>query len=434
MMRICVVGLGKVGLPLAVQAASFGHDVIGVDISESVVDLVNRGKETFSGETDLQEKLEDVIRKKYLKASTDTGQSVSNSEVVIVIVPLLSNEFGIPDFSNLDEVTKTIGKNLTPGTLVCFETTVPVHTTRQRLAPILAEESGLGIGSEIFVAFSPERVSSGSVFFDFMRYPKLVAGIDEASLRKATAFYESILLFDERQDLKKPNGVWALSSLESAEFSKLVETNYRGVNIALANEFARFAENNSIDIFEVIEAANSQPFSHIHMPGISVGGHCIPVYQDFYNFSDPTASITLSAVEVNESISGYALEKIGERYGTLDGSKVVILGAAYREGVKEVSRSGVFSLIEKLEQLGATPLVHDPLFEDEELEELGFKPYSFGQPCDIAIIHTGHDLYRSLTPSDLPELKLFYDGRCITTGDVWRDITYIKFGISDGLL
>jgi len=298
----------------------------------------------------------------------------------------------------------------------------------------LAEESGLDIGSEVFVAFSPERVSSGSVFLDFGRYPKLVAGIEEASLRKAVSLYESIFVFDERQDLKKPNGVSPLSSLESAEFSKLAETNYRGVNIALANEFARMAESNSIDVFEVIEAANSQPFSHIHMPGISVGGHCIPVYQDFYNFGDSAASITLSAVEVNESISGYAIKTIEESYGSLEGSKVVILGASYREGVKEVFRSGVFPLVEKLLTLGATPFVHDPLFEDSELEELGFKPYSFGQSCDIAIVHTGHDMYRELTPSDLPELKLFYDGRCITTGDVWSGITYIKFGVSEDLL
>ncbi len=433
-MRICVVGLGKIGLPLAVQAASLGHDVIGLDISESVVDLVNRGKEPFLGETDLGEKLEEVVQKGYLKASTDTDKAVSKSEVVVVLVPLLTDEFGIPDFLNLDEVTTRIGKNLAFGTLVCFETTVPVHTTRQRLAPILAEESGFNIGSEVFVAFSPERVSSGSVFIDFGRYPKLVAGIDEASLRKAVAFYESIFVFEERQDLKKPNGVWPLSSLESAEFSKLAETNYRGVNIALANEFARLAESNSIDVFEVIEAANSQPFSHIHMPGISVGGHCIPVYQDFYNFSDSSASITLSAVEVNESISGYALETIEKSYGTLEGSKVVILGASYREGVKEVFRSGVFPLVEKLQNLGATPFVHDPLFEDSELKELGFEPFSFGQPCDIAIVHTAHDLYRELTPSDLPELKIFYDGRSITNADVWSDIIYIKFGVSEELI
>ena len=172
----------------------------------------------------------------------------------------------------------------------------------------------------------------------------------------------------------RPNGVWDLGSAEAAEFTKLAETTYRDVNIALANEFARFAEATGINVYEVIEAANSQPYSHLHRPGISVGGHCIPVYPRLYLAGDPDARLPAAAREVNEAVPARAVHLLAELTGGLSGLRVAVLGAAYRGGVKETAFSGVFAIVRELALLGAVPLVHDPLYSDSELRELGLSP------------------------------------------------------------
>ena len=161
--------------------------------------------------------------------------------------------------------------------MVCYETTLPIGTTRTRFAPVLEKTSGLTCGSDIFIAYSPERVFSGRIFADLRAYPKLVGGLDPISADRAVAFYERILDFDDRDDLSRQNGVWNLGKAEAAEMAKLAETTYRNVNIALANEFALHAEELELDAYSIIEASNSQPFSHIHQPGIAVDrwcGHC----------------------------------------------------------------------------------------------------------------------------------------------------------------
>src|SRR5262249_32287279 len=156
-----------------------------------------------------------------------------------------------------------------------YETTLPVGTTRNRWAPMLEEGSGLTAGKDFFLVFSPERVLTGRVFADLRRYPKLVGGIDAESARHGVEFYQAVLDFDDRSDLNRANGVWDLGSAEASELAKLAETTYRDVNIGLANQFARFADTVGVDVTKVIEACNTQPYSHIHSPGIAVGGHCI---------------------------------------------------------------------------------------------------------------------------------------------------------------
>ena len=168
---------------------------------------------------------------------------------------------------------------------------------------MLAEGSGLSAGEDFHVVFSPERVLTGRVFADLRRYPKLVGGIDEASTARGVEFYEQVLDFDERPDLPQANGVWDLVTAEASELAKLAETTYRDVNIGLANQFARVADSNGIDVKKVIEACNSQPYSHIHQPGIAVGGHCIPIYPRMYLWNDPVATVVRSAREANAAMT-----------------------------------------------------------------------------------------------------------------------------------
>ena len=401
-MKIAVIALGKIGLPLAVQFASKGHEVVGVDVNRQVVDLINAGTEPFPGEAHLQEKLSELVPAGKLRATTDYADAVPEADVVVLVVPLFVDAEANPDFGWMDAATAELAKHLTPGTLVSYETTLPVGTTRSRWKPALESASGLVEGRDFHLVFSPERVLTGRVFEDLRKYPKLVGGLSDAGAAKAVEFYQAVLDFDERTDLARPNGVWDLGSAEASEMAKLAETTYRDVNIGLANQFARYAATAGIDIYQVIEAANSQPYSHIHTPGIAVGGHCIPVYPRLYLWNDPAATVVRAAREANADMPAYTIGLLEGAYGDLAGARVVVLGAAYRGGVKETAFSGVFDAVRALEQRGAAALVHDPLYTDEELQKLGFQPYHLGEPADAAVVQADHAEYRDAGPAGPP--------------------------------
>jgi nucleotide sugar dehydrogenase len=427
--RITVVALGKIGLPLAVQFAGKGHQVIGVDVNAGLVDQVNRGQEPFPGEAQLGERLAAAVRGGDLRATTDYSDAIPASDAVVVVVPLLvDDETWQPDFAWMDSATRKIGANLTPGTLVSYETTLPVGTTRTRWKPILEAVSGLTEGSDFHLVFSPERVFTGRVFADLRRYPKLVGGLSSVGAARAVEFYHAVLDFDERPDLARGNGVWDLGNAEAAEMAKLAETTYRDVNIGLANQFARFADERGIDIYEVIEASNSQPYSHIHRPGIAVGGHCIPVYPRLYLWGDPDATVVRAAREANLAMPSYAVSQLVAAYGSLEGARVVVLGASYRGHVKEVAFSGIFPTVEALKAAGADVLVHDPMYTDEELEKLGFSTYHLGDPVDACVVQADHPMYAEISYNDLPGAKVLVDGRDVTDPTRWHAIKRIVIG------
>ena len=427
-MKITVVALGKIGLPLAVQFARKGHTVIGADVNELVVKSVNQGVEPFPGEAHLAEYLYDVVKKSKLCATTDITDAVTQSDAVVVVVPLYVDAQGNPDFGMMDSATAAIGQGLQPGTLVSYETTVPVGTTRNRIAPALEKSSGLKAGEDFHLVFSPERVFTGRFFADLRKYPKLVGGISLESRARGVKFYEDVLDFDPRPDLERSNGVWDLGSCEASELAKLAETTYRDVNIALANQFALFSEKHGINFKEVIDASNSQPFSHIHQPGIAVGGHCIPVYPYFYLWNDPGATVVSAARNANESMPTHVVNTLAREHGNLRGQRVVVLGAAYRRGVKETAFSGVFPTVLALEKLGATVLVHDPMYSDVELGQMGFKPYNYGQPVEAAIVQTDHLEYMDLVSNKLPGVQTIVDGRGILKESNWRGVHFRILG------
>ncbi|WP_323100611.1 nucleotide sugar dehydrogenase [Intrasporangium sp. YIM S08009] len=427
-MKITTVGLGKIGLPLAVQFAAMGHDVVGADVNASTVELVNAGREPFPGEAYLSDKLADVVGAGRLTATTDTTAAVRESDAVVVVVPLFVDTDGVPDFGWMDSATRDIAAGLRAGTLVAYETTLPVGTTRTRWKPMLEEGSGLTEGADFHLVFSPERVLTGRVFEDLRKYPKLVGGLSAEGAKAATAFYESVLEFDDRRDLERGNGVWDLGSAEAAEMAKLAETTYRDVNIGLANQFAVFAQRAGIDVYQVIEASNSQPYSHIHRPGIAVGGHCIPVYPRLYLWNDEDATVVRAAREANAAMPGFAVGMAKGAYGDLTGAKVVVLGASYRGGVKETAFSGVFGTAEALRAEGAEVTVHDPMYSDEELSALGFEPHAMGAEVAVAILQTDHAEYRGLTAADLPGVTVVIDGRSVLDADAFPDAQVLTIG------
>jgi UDP-N-acetyl-D-mannosaminuronate dehydrogenase len=447
-MKIAVVALGKMGLPVAAWYASRGHHVTGCDPSPEIVEAINQGISHITHEPGLPEMVSEAVAAGRLRASTDTTQGVAGAEVVIVLVPLTVDQQHQPDYRALDSAFAAIGRGLAPGALVILETTVAVGDTRNRFLPMLAppppapprggegrhepesspsasrpspRRRGAG-GGGLHLAFSPERVQSGTIFRDLAAYPRVVGGIDEESARRAAAFYVENFGVEAK----------VLSSAEAAEFCKLAESVYRDVNIALANELALYADTRGVDVREVFPVANSQPQSHLHTPGVGVGGHCIPVYP--YLLIDQTeySGIASLARLVNDAMPAHAVDMLAQRLGGLAGRRVLILGVAFRAGVKEPAHSPALALARELEELGATVFAHDTAFSAAELELLGLSPMALDPPpqVDSIIVQTADPYYRTVPFDRFPGLRVILDGRwALDPGAVERaGIEYVAIG------
>ena len=422
-MNITVIGLGKIGLPLAVYFSQ-RNNVIGLDNNKDVVEQINNGQEPFPGEKNLKNNLKEVVVSHKLSATLDVSNAIKSADVILICVPLIIDSHSEPDFLNIDSVVTDIGKHIVSNTLIVFETTLPVGTTRNRFSKSIEKISNLEVGKDIFIVFSPERVLTGRVFEDLVKYPKLVGGVTSLCTEKGVEFYKSVLEF---KDNFLGDSVWALENCETAEFTKIAETTYRDVNIGLANEFAIYAKKKNISITQVIQAANSQPYSNIHTPGISVGGHCIPVYPYFYLSDNPDSTIVYAARMRNESMPGYTIEEIKNKFPSLVGMSIGILGVSYRTGVKEAAFSGALTLLKLLKNEGAIVFGYDPFFTPSELKGLGFECAEDYSNLNGIIIHTAHDEFNNLNPDIIKGLKFIFDGRNILNKFTKKKNSFLYF-------
>jgi nucleotide sugar dehydrogenase len=419
---VAVVGAGKMGLPLAAQFATHGWTVIAVDVNPAVVEAINAGRSHVGEEPGLAEMVATVHADGRLRATLDAVAAAREADVVVLIVPVMLDADHQPDYRYMDPAVDSIAAGVHAGSTVIFETTLPIGDTRGRFVPRLEAASGLRAGTDFHVAFSPERLFSGAVLANLAAYPKLVGGTAPASTDRAAAFYASVLDAE----------IVAMSSSEAAEFSKLADTTYRDVNIALANEFARAADTLGIDITEVIAAANSQPYSHIHQPGIGVGGHCIPVYPHLLLARAPGLRIVETAREVNDGQTGLALAALDERLGGLAGAPVLVLGLTYREGVRELAYSRALPLIADLRAAGAEVAAYDPLLAPAEIEALGAVPWAWGEPGPFRAIvtQTADRQFATLDPAWFPELAVLFDGRnSLRALALSEDVIYLGVGV-----
>ncbi len=412
---VAVIGLGKIGLPLAVQYAQHGKRVTGCDINPHVVGMINAGQSHVPEEPELVTEVPRLVRQGVLSASENTTEAVRQADVVVVIVPVVIDEKHEVDFAGIDAATAAIGAGLHPGTLVIYETTLPVGTTALRFAQILESTANLKAGHDFYLAYSPERVSSGYIFRDLRIYPKVVGGINEESTAAAVAFYRSVLDAE----------IITMASTDEAEFVKLIETTYRDVNIALANEYACFADIHGLNVAASIAAANTQPYSHIHTPGVGVGGHCIPVYPYFllagledrhmqiYDSKQQMLTLPRSARRINDAMAQYAVHRIETVIGSLAHQPVLILGVAYRGDVRETAFTSAKLLQEALLERGATVYVDDPLFSEHELCALGYAPLppELGSEVRAIILQAAHQEYRLLDFNRFPGCQVVLDGR-----------------------
>ncbi|OFO97015.1 nucleotide sugar dehydrogenase [Corynebacterium sp. HMSC034H07] len=350
-----IVGQGYVGLPLAQEAAKSGWKVYGFDVSQRVVDGLNAGVSHVDdlSDSDVQEMLQNGY------TATASPAVLSESDVIVICVPTPLGEAGSPDLSYIEAASRTVGKNLSKNTIVILESTTYPGTTQEVCLPILEQESGLKVDSEIFVAFSPERVDPGRTDFGIKNTPKLVGGVTPESTKLAANFYRAFI-----------ENVVEMSGPKEAETAKLLENTFRHVNIALVNEMAKVCHELDIDIWEVIRGAATKPFGYMKFtPGPGVGGHCIPIdpnylsYEVRRNLGYPLRFVEL-AQEINNSMPVYVATRVAEQLNdraiALKGSKVLLLGVTYKKNIADQRESPALPLAQELARRGAEVSYIDP--------------------------------------------------------------------------
>jgi len=378
-----VVGLGYVGLPLAVALAEAGLQVIGVDVDQRKVDALAAGESYI--EDISSERLRSVSRR--LNASKRYAD-LSVAGTVVIAVPTPLNRNREPDLGPLLASGRALATVLVRGQLIVLESTTYPGTTREQLAPLL-EESGLAAGRDFALAFSPERIDPGRTDFTMRNTPKIVGGLTDACRQRAVAFYSQIC--DEIVEVSTP---------EAAELAKLLENVFRSVNIALVNELAMLGDRMGIDIWEVVDAASSKPYGFMSFePGPGLGGHCLPV-DPFYlawkarEYDVPTEFIELAG-EVNQKMPFFCVEKItralNDHSKPVRGSRIAIIGVAYKGGVGDLRESPALRIMALLDSLGADLVYHDPYVP--ELPEHDLRSQSLAsalEGADAAVIVTRH--------------------------------------------
>jgi nucleotide sugar dehydrogenase len=386
-MKAVVVGGGRMGLPLACVLADNDAATTVCDVDEELVDAVNAGRSPFE-EPGLSELLYKVHAAGRLNACTATARAVEGADAVVVIVPAHLTPDREIDYTSLLAASAEVGKGLTPGTLVCYETTVSVGGTRRHLVPVLEHYSGLKAGAGFHVAYSPERVKANLVLTRLRETAKVVGGFDDTSRAKAVAFYSRYL----------GAPVDDVGTLEAAELTKLVGMLYRDVNIALVNELAEFSEAAGVDFELVRRVANKDGEASLLVPGIGVGGHCTPVYPYFLTRESRRLGVAQRLAEAARSINDAQprrhVMRLARAWQPLAGKHVHVLGLGFRPGVKVDTFSPAYELRDELHDQDAIVTIEDPYYSDDEMERGGFSPGRIGRdPIDAIILNTAHGAF-----------------------------------------
>ena len=413
---VVVIGAGYVGLPLARTFAEAGQKAVVVDIAEPLVEALNRG-ESHIGDVS-SETLKPLVESGAVAATTDFSV-VRDAGAILIAVPTPLSPQREPDLSYIERAARDVAPHLREGQLVVLESTTYPGTTREILLPLLEEGSGLKAGPDFHVAFSPERVDPGNHTFTTKTTPKIVGGIDTASAEAAAALYRKAI--DE---------VHVVSTPEAAELTKLLENIFRSVNIALVNELAQLCDRMDIDVWEVVEAAATKPFGFMSFkPGPGLGGHCIPI-DPFYltwkarEFDFSTRFVELAG-EVNSNMPYFCRSVVSQALNhgaqkSVSGSKILILGVAYKADIDDVRESPAEKLIELLRSAGAEMAYHDPhVPEFDGLRSVPLEPAEY----DCVAIVTAHS---SIDYADVVRRgKVIVDFRNATKGietedKVWK--------------
>jgi UDP-N-acetyl-D-glucosamine dehydrogenase len=392
-MRVVVVGLGYVGLPLAIRAAHVGHHVVGFDVDD------RRVKSLAAGESYIED-----VPPADLRAMLDAGTFSASTEarackgfdVALIAVPTPLRE-GLPDLSYTEGAARTLARYLRPGATIVVESTTYPGTTEELVAPLLEDGSGLVAGTDFYLGYSPERIDPGNATWTLVTTPKIVSGIDDASCRVVQDFYDTLV--ETTVPVRSPR---------TAELAKLLENTFRHVNIALVNEIAMFAHGLGIDVWEAIDAASTKPFGFMRFsPGPGVGGHCLPIDPSYLSWRVERAlgqsfRFVELANDINSHMPDYVVRRItaalNDRRKAVNGSRVLLLGLAYKKNTGDARESPAVRAAQLLtamgaEVSGADPHVVESTPVDGILRRVEATPEELAA-ADIAVLMTDHDAFR----------------------------------------
>lgn len=415
-LTVGVLGLGWMGLPTACLFAEAGARVIGVDVDSRIVEQVEKGQSPID-EPGLQPIIARHIGKRFT-VTVDPRQAAAQSDIILIVVPTGISNMRRPNYSAVEKACKDIGLTMRRGCIIIVESTIGSGVTDTVVGKILESNSGLKAGVDFGLAYSPIRAMAGRVLKDLQTYPKIVGGIDERSLNVAVVALATI----------SKGGMIKVGDLKTAETAKLFENVYRDVNIALASELASFCEEAGLDFLEVREAANTQPYCHLHIPRVGVGGHCIPFNPYFLTAEAEPLGVDLKLVKyarrVNDNTPLHIVDLVAKGLKdckrSLKGSRVAVLGLSYRNDVKEVNNSPSLKIIEILTKRGVKVNVYDPFFSAAEIEQMGFHAAESLERAiggvDCVLIAAGHEQFKQVKTADIS--RLARRPACIVDG--WR--------------
>ena len=421
--NIAVIGMGYVGLPLAVTFANAGFNVTGIDPIQEKVDMINRGESYISDISNAQ--LRKHIDNGRIRATTDYA-TLSEIDAVSICVPTPLRKTGDPDMSFIAQASEDIASYLHRGMIIVLESSTYPGTTREFVLPKLIANSDLNVGTDFFLAFSPERVDPGRTDYTTYNTPKVVGGITQACTDVAVAWYQQAI-----------ETVVPVSSTEVAEMAKLLENTFRMINISMVNELAQMCERLDVDVWEVIDAAATKPFGFMKFtPGPGLGGHCIPVDPLYLSWKMKTLNYTARfielASEINTNMPRYVVSRIQDalnRYKkSLNGSKILILGVSYKPNINDMRESPALDIIHLLREKGAIVSYNDPFVPEIEIE--GVQMFSekelstFLEKADLVAIITNHDKFDYKTI--LEKSQLIFDARNAMKDVAKNDLKVIK--------
>jgi UDP-N-acetyl-D-glucosamine dehydrogenase len=391
-MRVAVVGQGYVGLPLAVRAAQVGHEVVAYDIDET------RVKRLLSGESYIEDvpdqDLSSALEAGALHPSSE-ARACAGFDVAIIAVPTPLRE-GVPDLRHIEQAARTLARYLRPGATVVVESTTYPGTTQELVAPILEDGSGLVAGADFHLGYSPERIDPGNSTWSLVTTPKIVSGIDAASLAAVQAFYDTLVEKTIR-----------VSSPREAELAKLVENTFRHVNIALVNEIAMFAHELGIDVWEAIDAASTKPFGFMRFtPGPGVGGHCLPIDPSYLSWRvERILGHNFRFIELANDINGHMPDHVvrritmglNARRRAVNGSRILLLGLAYKKNTGDARESPAVHVAQLLAEMGAEVRGADPYTVEDApvdglLRRVDVTPEELAA-ADAVVLLTDHDQF-----------------------------------------
>ncbi len=439
LVRIGVIGQGKMGLPISAVFLLGGYNVTGMDINAEVVNAINKGEPPIEREPGVKESIREGIQRGTYVCVNTVEEVTKRSDILIIIIPVLLDKFVNPNLNPLRKLIDEIASHIQKGQIIVIESTVPIGTTENIVKNALESKSGLKIGKDIGLGFAPERTSSGQAIDDIRdNYAKIVGGINKRSTDKIGNLYKTI----------NNKGVIKMSSASSAEAVKIFKGTYRDLNMALANEFAKLTEKLRLNVHEIIDAANTEPYSHIHKPGAGVGGHCIPVYPHFLINAATSVGLKTRLAElgreVNLSMPEHVVNRIIKELNSfkkpLKDSKIVVLGLSYRGNVKEHRNSPTIEILKKLKEYDVDVLLSDPLYTEEEIKQIINVEFEKNfmlslKDADCVVILADHNEYKNLELSffenHVKKTCIIFDTKNIIKNDgkVEKDkLSLIKIG------